>query len=89
MGVEGWCLESTTEVKWGQETDFGGMCFLTPPLRTNFLAKGAYILTPARFITPINNRGASENFPARKQDNKKATTFALYLCAGSGPMSGN
>ncbi|GFW35540.1 hypothetical protein TNCV_2461821 [Trichonephila clavipes] len=72
-----------------QETDFCGMCFLAPPLRANFLAKGAYVLTPTRFITPINNWGASENFPARKQDNKKATTFALYLCAGSGPMREN
>ncbi|GFX65306.1 hypothetical protein TNCV_4821961 [Trichonephila clavipes] len=89
MGVEGWCLESTTEVKWGQETDFCGMCFLAPPLRANVLAKGAYVLTPLRFITPINNWGASENFPTRKQDNKKATTFALYLCAGSGPMREN
>ncbi|GFT45157.1 hypothetical protein TNCV_4775501 [Trichonephila clavipes] len=28
--------------------------------------KGAYVLTPARFIRPINNWGASEDFPALK-----------------------
>ncbi|GFX51029.1 hypothetical protein TNCV_2733801 [Trichonephila clavipes] len=28
--------------------------------------KGQYVLTPARFIRPVNNWGASEDFPALK-----------------------
>ncbi|GFW26865.1 hypothetical protein TNCV_1377081 [Trichonephila clavipes] len=35
-------------------TQFGVMCFLSPPLRGNSSAKGAYIPTPGRGITPIN-----------------------------------
>ncbi|GFU51705.1 hypothetical protein TNCV_83311 [Trichonephila clavipes] len=40
--------------------------FLTPPLRANFLAKGAYVPTPGRGIAPIKYRGVSLEFPALK-----------------------
>ncbi|GFU85134.1 hypothetical protein TNCV_1553971 [Trichonephila clavipes] len=59
-----------------QETDFGGMCFLSPPLRANSLAKGSHACKDHYTHKQL---GMSENFPARKQDNKKATTFALVL----------
>ncbi|GFU64970.1 hypothetical protein TNCV_4460331 [Trichonephila clavipes] len=53
------------------ETDFGGMCFPSPPLRVNSLAKGAYILTPASFITPINNWERQRIFPLENKTTKR------------------
>ncbi|GFX53323.1 hypothetical protein TNCV_363161 [Trichonephila clavipes] len=54
-----------------QETDFGGMFFLSPPLRANCLAKGAYILTPAGIITPINNWECQRIFPLENKTTKR------------------
>ncbi|GFY13421.1 hypothetical protein TNCV_1802921 [Trichonephila clavipes] len=47
------------------------MCFLNPPLRANSLAKGAYILTPAGIITPINNWECQRIFPLENKTTKR------------------
>ncbi|GFU03761.1 hypothetical protein TNCV_1635241 [Trichonephila clavipes] len=66
MGVEGWCLESTTEVKWGQETEFGGICFSYPTSEGELFSKGCHVPTPGKGIEPIKYRGVSLEFPALK-----------------------
>ncbi|GFY26729.1 hypothetical protein TNCV_4374751 [Trichonephila clavipes] len=44
---------------------FGGAAtYTTTELSSGNDSKGAYVLTPARFIKPINNWGVSEDFPA-------------------------
>ncbi|GFW89378.1 uncharacterized protein TNCV_3966681 [Trichonephila clavipes] len=60
--------------------------FSFPTSESEFFSKGCLHSHACKDHYTHKQLGVSENFPARKQDNKKATTFALYLCAGSGPM---
>ncbi|GFS59102.1 uncharacterized protein TNCV_69871 [Trichonephila clavipes] len=60
--------------------------FSFPTSEGEFFSKGCLHSHACRDHYTHKQLGVSENFPARKQDNKKATTFALYLCASSGPM---
>ncbi|GFU35450.1 uncharacterized protein TNCV_3641361 [Trichonephila clavipes] len=63
--------------------------FSFPTSEGEFFSKGCLHSHACKDHYTHKQLEVSENFPARKQDNKKATTFALYLCAGSGPMRSN
>ncbi|PRD17648.1 UNVERIFIED_CONTAM: hypothetical protein NCL1_63788 [Trichonephila clavipes] len=63
--------------------------FSFPTSEGEFFSEGCLHSHACRDRYTHKQLGVSENFPARKQDNKKATTFVLYLCASSGPMRSN
>ncbi|GFV08222.1 hypothetical protein TNCV_326561 [Trichonephila clavipes] len=62
---------------------------LSRPTSVNeLLAKGDYVLTPARFIKPINNWGASEDFPALKNAIDRCAVTLCWLRTNQKKLSG-
>ncbi|GFV45233.1 hypothetical protein TNCV_127051 [Trichonephila clavipes] len=62
-------------------------CVVLPHLcKRTFM--GAYVLTPARFIRPINNWGASEDFPALKNVIDRCAVTLRLLRTNQKKLSG-
>ncbi|GFT40495.1 hypothetical protein TNCV_3790571 [Trichonephila clavipes] len=62
--------------------------FLTPPLRANFLAKGAYVPTPGRAIAPIKYRGVQLEFPALKNAIDRCAVTLRWFRTNERKLSG-
>ncbi|GFX82475.1 hypothetical protein TNCV_2166231 [Trichonephila clavipes] len=69
-------------------TQFGGMCFLSPPLKENSSAKGAYVPTPGRGIAPIKYRGVSLDFPALKNAIERCAVSLRWFRTNQRKLSG-
>ncbi|GFV03290.1 integrase catalytic domain-containing protein [Trichonephila clavipes] len=61
---------------------------LTPPLRANFLAKGAYVPTPGKGIAPIKYRGVSLDFPALKNAIDRCAVTLRWFRTNETKLSG-
>ncbi|GFU61021.1 hypothetical protein TNCV_4436511 [Trichonephila clavipes] len=62
--------------------------FLTPPLRVNFLAKGAYVPKPGRGIAPIKYRGVLLEFPALKNAIDRCAVTLRWFRTNERKLSG-
>ncbi|GFW51715.1 hypothetical protein TNCV_1186471 [Trichonephila clavipes] len=63
-------------------------CVVLPHLCKRTFSKGAYVLTPQRFIKPINNWGASEDFPALKNAIDRCAVTLRWLRTNQKKLSG-